>query len=240
MKTFREFIIEAGATSTRLGIRTQEIINRSQNTPKVLSAPYTSSNPSPQELADRRRDFSNLKPGQTSLDILHRLFNYAKQRAQGIYPETAYSQRTRENPIRSRPTPPNAVMTSSGPLTRTYQPVRSIQNPLTPSARDERRASAGSSGQGSIPKGPKLYRQSVSGVSTGDDPFEVMKSAATQPKPLPKPRGTRRGSSLLSGGLIDIRPVDSPNDPLSGANIENSARRRAEQQFRSRGGVQGV
>jgi len=221
MKTFREFISEAGATSTRLGIRTQEIINRSRNTPTSLSTPYTSSNPSPQELADRRRDFGNLKPGQTSLDTLHNLFNYAKQRAQGIYPETRYSQRTRENPIRSRPTPPNAVITSSGPLTRTYQPVRSTQNPLTPSARDERRTAAGSSGQGSAPKGPKLYRQSVSGVSVGDDPFAVMRSASTSPKPLPKPRGTRGGSSSLSnvGRGVQQRPSGTGFTPGTGGNF---------------------
>jgi len=71
-------------------------------------------------------------------------------------------------PIRSRPTPP-----TSGPTSRT-------NTPLTPKIRDQRAAAAGFSGQGSLPKGPKLARQTARGVTTGDDPMKVLQSAAQQ------------------------------------------------------------
>jgi hypothetical protein len=71
-------------------------------------------------------------------------------------------------PVRSRPTPP-----TSGPTSRT-------KTPLTPKTRDERAAAAGFKGQGSLPKGKKLYRQTVRGVTTGDDPMRVLQSAAQQ------------------------------------------------------------
>ena len=71
-------------------------------------------------------------------------------------------------PIRSRPTPP-----TSGPTSRT-------KTPLTPKTRDERAAAAGFKGQGSLPKGKKLYRQTARGVTTGDDPMKVLQSAAQQ------------------------------------------------------------
>ena len=71
-------------------------------------------------------------------------------------------------PIRSRSTPP-----TSGPTSRT-------NTPLTPKTRDERAAAAGFKGQGSLPKGKKLYRQTARGVTTGDDPMKVLQSAAQQ------------------------------------------------------------
>jgi len=47
-----------------------------------------------------------------------------------------------------------------------------------------------------------------------------------------------KSRGAASGGLIDIRPVDSQSDPMP--DIQNIARRRAERQFTSRGGVGGV
>jgi len=104
-------------------------------------------------------------------------------------------------PIRSRPTPP------------TNRPTSRTNTPLTPSIRDQRRAAAGSSGQGSTPKGPKLYRQTARGVTTGDDPMAVIRSAATQtkplPKPKPKPKPTSRGSR--GGGSSSLPNLGSPS-----------------------------
>lgn len=71
-------------------------------------------------------------------------------------------------PIRSRPTPPTSGSTSRS------------KTPLTPKTRDERAAAAGFKGQGSLPKGKKLYRQTARGVTTGDDPMKVLQSAAQQ------------------------------------------------------------
>jgi hypothetical protein len=49
---------------------------------------------------------------------------------------------------------------------------------------------------------------------------------------------SRMPRGVSTGGLLDIRPVDSSNDPMP--DIVGMARRRAERQFQSRQGVGGV
>ena len=92
-------------------------------------------------------------------------------------------------PVTSRSTPP------------TNNPWRSRTNtPLTPNIRDQRAAEAGFSGSGSSPKGSKLARQTERGVTIGDDPFEVLRSASTTSKSLPKPKNGVKGQSSSSAG----------------------------------------
>ena len=233
MKTFKEFIIEAGATSARLADVARQRI-------------------------DSRRDFSVLPQGQPSLTVLQNLEKNAKQRSSGTYPERSSIRRgqggggvpsrsldpvrvspseqgrissreinrrssetmanrnvplTRREvpiPIRSRPTPP------------TNRPTSRTNTPLTPKIRDTRRASVlhpPAKPGDSTPKGSKLYRQNVSGRSIGDDPFAVLQSAATT-KPT-KPKSSRGGSSILSnvGRGVETSPSGMRFTPGTGGNF---------------------
>ena len=232
MKTFREFISEAGATSARLADVAKQRM-------------------------DSRRDFSFLPQGKPSLDVLMNLEKNAQQRSSGTYPQQSNVRRgsggagvlsRSSDPVRISPGESGRITSKEisrresekdanrrVPLTRrevpipirsrptspTNRPTSRTNTPLTPQIRDQRAAAAGFSGQGSTPKGPKLYRQSVSGVSVGDDPFAVMRSSAISPKPLPKPKGTRGGSSTLPnvGRGVNQRPSGTRFTPGTGGNF---------------------
>jgi hypothetical protein len=206
MKTFREFISEAGATSARLADVAKQRM-------------------------DSRRDFSVLPQGHPSLDVLMNLMRNAQQRSSGTYPQQSGVRRGEGgagvparslDPVRIKPSEKGSITSCeinrraserdanrNVPLTRkevpvpiksqptppSYRPTSRTKTPLTPQVRDQRAAAAGFSGQCSTPKGPKLYRQTMRGVSTGDDPMSVLRSAATPPKPTPKPKPVKGGSS---------------------------------------------
>ena len=211
MKTFREFISEAGATpfTNNPTSRIRSIVEVSERG---------------QELAYRTGQAAQRALSRTNdpnkRAALYGLQNAASTRSLGgEYPDTP-DMMIGGRPVRTVHDVRRGGIGGGDPDSdRGDRTTRS--SPLTPTTRDERRAAAGSSGQGSIPKGPKLYRQSVSGVSVGDDPFEVMKSAATPPKPLPKPRGTRGGSSTLSNVGRGVQQTPSGRDftPGTGGNF---------------------
>jgi hypothetical protein len=220
MKTFREFMIlaEEGATSARLADVARQRINKTrdfsvlpQGKPSlsVLSnlernAQQRSSGTYPQQSGVRRGeggagvparslDPVRIKPSErhiTSREINRRASERDANR------NVPLTRKEVPVPIKSQPTPPS------------YRPTSRTKTPLTPQVRDQRAAAAGFSGQGSTPKGPKLYRQTMRGVSTGDDPMSVLRSAATPPKPTPKPKSVRGGSSSLSnvGRGVNVRP----------------------------------
>ena len=210
MKTFQEFILEAGATSARLADVARQRM-------------------------DSRRDFSVLPQGIPSLSDLMNLARNAQQRAGGTYPERSSTRRgaggsgvpsRSGDPIRISPQESGRITSReivrrsfeqdanrNVPLTRREVPipVRSrstpptnsrtsrTNTPLTPTIRDQRAAAAGFSGPGSTPKGSKLARQTERGVTIGDNPFDVMRSAVTPTKPLPKPKpGSRGGGGSTS------------------------------------------
>ena len=212
MKTFQEFILEAGATSARLA----DVVRQRM---------------------DGRRDFSVLPQGTPSLDVLMNLERNAKQRTSGRYPEQSTIRRgaggsgvpSRSlDPVRISPQESGKRITSGEivrrffekdanrnvPLTRREVPIpirsRSTpptnsrtsrtNTPLTPQIRDQRRAAAGSPGQGSAPSGSKLYRQTMRGVTTSDDPMSVLRSASVQSKPLPKPKPKSTAKPPSRGG----------------------------------------
>ena len=215
MKTFREFILEARATSTRLK--------------DVVSGKIS-----------KTRDFSVLPQGKPSLSVLTNLLKNSIERARGIYPQQSnirrgeggagvpprsldpvrisprergtitsseINRRSRERdanrnipltrrevpiPVRSRPTPSP---------TPDYKPTSRRNTPLTPKIRDQRAAAAGFSGPGSLPSGSNLYKQTLAGTTVGDDPIAVLRSAATPPKQPPKTAATKpRGSRGSRGG----------------------------------------
>ena len=236
MKTFQQFVTEAGATSTRLA----DVVRQRM---------------------DSRRDFSVLPQGQPSLNVLQNLQRNAEARSANIYLQHSSLRRGSGgagvlprglDPVRISPSESGRITSReitrrmfekdanrNVPLTRREVPIpirskpiiqtrtgpRSPLNPstppLTPAIRDQRAAAAGFSGEGSIPKGPKLYRQIARGIAQHYDPFEVIKSASTQPKPLPKPRGTRGGSSSLSnvGRGVQQRPSGTGFTPGTGGNF---------------------
>jgi hypothetical protein len=211
MKTFQEFILEAGATSARLADVARQRM-------------------------DSRRDFSVLPQGQPSLTVLMNLERNAKQRTSGTYPERSSTRRgsggsgvpsRSGDPVRISPQESGRITSReivrrsfetdanrNVPLTRREVPipVRSrstpptnsrtsrTNTPLTPKIRDQRAAAAGFSGPGSTPKGSKLARQTERGVTTGDNPFDVMRSAVTPTKPLPKPKAQSKPGSRGGGG----------------------------------------
>ena len=219
MKTFRQFIIEAGATSTRLK--------------DVVSGKIS-----------KTRDFSVLPQGKPSLSVLTNLLKNTIERGRGIYPQQSNIRRGQDgagvpsrslDPVRISPRERGRITSSeinrrfserdankNVPLTKKevpipvrsrstpsptpdYKPTSRTNTPLTPQIRDQRAAAAGFSGQGSTPKGSKLYRQTMRGVSVGDDPMTVLKSAATATKPTAaKPQvksSTRRGGGSTAQGL---------------------------------------
>lgn len=222
MKTFKQFIIEAGATSTRLA------------------------NVARQRM-DSKRDFSVLPQGQPSLDVLMNLERNAKQRSSGTYPQQSSARRgsggagvpsrssdpvrispgevgrinsreitkranekdaNRNVPLTRREVP---VPITSRPTSPTNRPTSRTNTTLTPQIRDQRAAAAGFSGQGSTPKGSKLYRQTMRGVTAGDDPIAVIRSAAT---PSKSPSKTiRRGNtrSGLMGMSSSLSTTGSPS-----------------------------
>jgi hypothetical protein len=117
-----------------------------------------------------------LKPGEASARLSNRAQKLANQRKgqtpkrKGIYQNLAKKATERER----------------GPFQR-----GDTRTGMTQDDRDRRReADAYESdlygekkstyGPGSLPKGPKLYRQTVRGVTTGDDPMKVLQSAAQQ------------------------------------------------------------
>jgi hypothetical protein len=102
-------------------------------------------------------------------------------------------------PVRSRPTP------------STNRPTSRTNTPLTPTIRDQRAAEAGFSGPGSSPKGSKLARQTQRGVTTGDNPFDLLRSAATEPKPLSKPKDANKPAQKRRGGGSSAQSVGSPS-----------------------------
>ena len=120
-------------------------------------------------------------------------------------------------PVRSRPTPPN-----NSPTSRT-------NTPLTPRIRDQRAAAAGFSGPGSSPKGSKLARQTQRGVTIGDNPFDVLRSAATETKPLSKSKGAtfskgggNSAQAFSKGGGNSAQDVtDDPNSKPIAARLKN-------------------
>jgi hypothetical protein len=214
MKTFREFILEAGATSARLADVARQRI-------------------------DSRRDFSVLPQGQPSLTVLQNLEKNANQRSRNQYPETSSIRRGEGGGgVPSRSLDPVRITSSEKgritskeiikrgeeiqanrnvPLTKREVPIPVTSRPtpsplpyyrnrrntsLTPQVRDQRAAEAGFSGQGSTPSGSKLYRQTMGGVTTGDDPIAVLRSASVQSKPLPKPKSksTAKPPSRGRGG----------------------------------------
>lgn len=211
MKTFREFISEAGTTplNNNPTSRIRDIVEVSEKG---------------QELAHRT--------GQAAQRALSRTADPKKRAAlQGL--QHAASNRSLSGEYPDTPD----IMVGGKPVRKVHDVRRggtgggdpdsdrgdrtTRSSPLTPTARDERRAAAGSSGQGSTPRGSKLYRQSVSGVSVGDDPFAVMRSSAISPKPLPKPKGTRGGSSTLPnvGRGVNQRPSGTRFTPGTGGNF---------------------
>jgi len=227
MKTFREFvdICEAGATSLRLANLVRQRINsrrdfsvlpQGQPSLSVLmnlerNAQQRARDIYPQQSKIRRGeggggvlprslDPVRISPGDTNREIVQR---GEEIRANRNVPLT---RREVPIPVRSRPTP------------STNRPTSRTNTPLTPAIRDERRAAAGSSGEGSIPKGPKLFRQVLTGVSVGDDPFAVMQSAAAT-KPT-KPKGSRGGSSTLPnvGRGVEASPSGLKFTPGTGGN----------------------
>lgn len=239
MKTFREFldICEAGATSARLADVVRQRINSRrdfsvlpQGQPSLTdlmnlekNAKQRENNRYPEQSSIRRGSGGRGVPSRsldpvrispqevgriTSAEITRRMSEKDANR------NTPLTRREVPIPVRSRPTPSTNRPTSRTSITST---------PLTPAIRDERRAASGSSGEGSIPKGSKLYRQVLRGISVGDDPFTVMQSAATPTKPLPKPskpKGSRGGSSTLSnvGRGVEASPSGLKFTPGTGGN----------------------
>ena len=232
MKTFREFldICEAGATSARLADVVRQRINSRrdfsvlpQGQPSLTdlmnlekNAKQRENNRYPEQSSIRRgsggrgvpsrsEDPVRISPQEvgriTSAEITRRMSEKDANR------NTPLTRREVPIPVRSRPTPPTNRPTSRTSITST---------PLTPAIRDERRAASGSSGEGSIPKGSKLYRQVLRGISVGDDPFTVMQSAATPTKPLPKPKPKPKPKSSRGGGGSTSR---SRNAGTSSGNI---------------------
>lgn len=235
MKTFKEFvdICEAGATSARLADvvrqrmdsrRDFSVLPQGQPSLTVLmnlerNARQRANDQYPQHSSIRRGEGGRGVPPRSgdpvrispqeinridSREINRRSFEKDANR------NVPLTRREVPIPIRSRPTPPTNRLTSR------------TNTPLTPAIRDERRAAAGSSGEGPVPKGPKLYRQNVSGRSIGDDPFAVMQSAAaTKPTKPTKPRSSRGGSSTLSnvGRGVETSPSGLKFTPGTGGNF---------------------
>ena len=232
MKTFKEFIdiCEAGATSTKLAdVARQRINNRTdfsvlpQGQPS-LSVLQNLERNARQRANDQYPQHSSITRGEGGRGVPPRSGNPVRISPQEINridsPEInrrSFEKDANRNvpltrrevpiPIRSRPTPP------------TNRPTSRTNTPLTPQIRDTRRAAAGSSGEGSAPKGSKLYRQVLRGVSVGDDPFAVMQSAASTKST--KPKGSRGGSSTLSnvGRGVETSPSGMRFTPGTGGNF---------------------
>lgn len=235
MKTFKEFIdiCEAGATSTRLAdVARQRINNRRdfsvlpQGQPS-LSVLQNLERNARQRANDQYPQYSSIRRGEGGRGVPPRSGDPVRISPQEInridsreINRRSFEKDANRNvpltrrevpiPIRSRPTPP------------TNKPTSRTNTPLTPQIRDTRRAAAGSSGEGSAPKGSKLYRQNVSGRSIGDDPFAVMQSAvATKPTKPTKPKSSRGGSSTLSnvGRGVETSPSGMRFTPGTGGNF---------------------
>jgi hypothetical protein len=234
MKTFREFILEAGATSTRLK--------------DVVSGKIS-----------KTRDFSVLPQGKPSLSVLTNLLKNAIERERGIYPQQSNIRRGQDgagvpsrslDPVRISPGERGRITSSeiirrsrerdanrNVPLTRRevpipirsrptpsptpdYKPTSRRNTPLTPKIRDQRAAAAGFSGPGSLPSGSNLYKQTLAGTTVGDDPIAVLRSAATPPKkPLPKstaktPSRGRGGGGGGSSGSSGVKPIGYGESPI--------------------------
>jgi len=237
MRTFQEFmiIVEQGSASSRLAnlarqrmdkTRDFSVLPQGKPSLSVLSnlernAQQRSQGTYPQQSSVRRGEGGAGVPAR-SLDPVR-----IKPSEKGRISSTEINRRSSEKdanrnvpltrrevptPIRSRPTPP------------TNRPTSRTRTPLTPQVRDQRASAAGFSGQGSTPKGSKLYRQSARGVSVGDDPMSVLRSAATpsKPTPKPKPKATRGGSSSLPnvGRGVSVKPSGSGRfTPGTGGNF---------------------
>jgi hypothetical protein len=161
--------------------------------------------------AKQKKDIFGNRPTNVSLDVLKNLERNAAERLNNRYPQ----QGTVEIPqtIRSRTTPLPRF-----PLTPNFSHTRNPEKPLTPKIRDERRSAAGASGRGTTtPSGSKLYQQTVAGTTVGDDPIELIRSAGTPKKPLPKPKtkpkSTAKPPSRGGGGGSSTRGLTSGASP---------------------------
>jgi len=248
MKTFREFvdICEAGATSARLA----DVVRQRMDSRRDFSV-LPQGQPSLTVLMNLERnaqlrtnnrypDYSTIRRGTGGAGVPSRNLDPVRISPQEVGRITSKEIVQRHNEIRANKTVPLTRREVPAPIrNRTVAPpsITSLRQnrtstPLTPAIRDERRAAAGSSGEGSVPKGPKLYRQVLRGVSVGDDPFAVMQSAAsTKPAKSTKPKGSRGGSSSLSNvgrgieqtpsGVGKFTPGTGGNFGISGIGLAN-------------------
>jgi hypothetical protein len=161
--------------------------------------------------AKQKKDIFGNRSTKASPEVLKNLERNAAERNWNRYPE----QSTLGNPktIRSRTTPLPRF-----PITSVFSSNRNPENPLTPKIRDERRSAAGASGKGTTtPSGSKLYRQTVAGTTVDDDPIELIRSAGTRQKPLPKPKtkpkSTAKSPSRGRGGGSSTRGLTSGASP---------------------------
>jgi hypothetical protein len=230
MKTFREFIdiCEAGATSARLadvvrqrmdGRRDFSVLPQGTPSLSVLmnlekNAQQRASDRYPEQSSTRRGEGGSGVPSRsgdpvrispkergriTSKEIVRRSFEKDANR------NVPLTRREVPIPITSRPTPP------------TNKPTSRTNTTLTPQIRDQRAAAAGFSGQGSDPKGSKLYRQTMRGVTTGDDPMTVLRSAAsTKPKSQ-----SSKGKSNKGGGNSAQDVTNDPNSKPIAARLKD-------------------
>jgi hypothetical protein len=214
---------EAGATSARLAdVVRQRMDGRRdfsvlpQGTPS-LSVLMNLENNAKQRASDRYPEQSSVRRGEGGSGVPSRSLDPVRisPKERGRITSKEIVRRSLENdanrnvpltrrevpiPVRSRPTPP------------TNRPTSRTNTPLTPTIRDQRAAEAGFSGPGSSPKGPKLARQTQRGVTTGDNPFDLLRSAATETKPLSKSKG---------GGNSAPDVTDDPNSKPIAARLKN-------------------
>jgi hypothetical protein len=214
---------EAGATSARLAdVVRQRMDGRRdfsvlpQGTPS-LSVLMNLENNAKQRASDRYPEQSSVRRGEGGSGVPSRSLDPVRisPKERGRITSKEIVRRSLEKdanrnvpltrrevpiPVRSRPTPP------------TNRPTSRTNTPLTPTIRDQRAAEAGFSGPGSSPKGPKLARQTQRGVTTGDNPFDLLRSAATETKPLSKSKG---------GGNSAPDVTDDPNSKPIAARLKN-------------------
>ncbi len=212
-------LAEEGATSARLADVARQRINKTrdfsvlpQGKPSlsVLSnlernAQQRSSGTYPQQSGVRRGEGGAGVPARSLDPVRIKPSERGSITSREINRRASERDANRNVPLTRKEVP---VPIKSQPTSPSYRPTSRTKTPLTPQVRDQRAAAAGFSGQGSTPKGPKLYRQTMRGVSTGDDPMAVLRSAATPPKPTSKPKPVRGGSSSLPnvGRGVNVRP----------------------------------
>ena len=215
---------EAGATSARLAdVVRQRMDGRRdfsvlpQGTPS-LSVLMNLENNAKQRASDKYPEQSSVRRGEGGSGVPSRSGDPVrispKERERGRITNKEIIRRYEEQdanrnvpltrrevpiPVRSRPTP------------STNRPTSRTNTPLTPTIRDQRAAEAGFSGPGSSPKGSKLARQTQRGVTTGDNPFDLLRSAATEPKPLSKPKDANKPAQKRRGGGSSAQGVGSPS-----------------------------